>query len=228
MRLSALFTKANTLAILRGLGNTAIIALSGFLIGIIIGAFIATIKAASKDSKTAVVFSKIADIYLALFRGTPIIVQLLIFYYILFPLMGLTRVDRLVVAIVVFGLNSGAYVAEIIRAGISAIDIGQYEAGRSLGLSTSTTLFRIVIPQALKNSIPSLGNELITLVKDTSVAGFITVVDLTVVMQQIANNAYEYTTPYLVLGAIYLVIVVIITMVIKKVEKKLSVSDRSK
>ena len=166
MSLSTLFTKANTLAILRGLGNTAIIALCGFAIGII-RAFIATIKAASKDSKTAVVFSKIADIYLALFRGTPIIVQLLVFYYILFPLMGLTRVDRLVVAIVVFGLNSGAYVSEIIRAGIAAIDIGQYEAGRSLGLSTGTTLFKIVIPHALKNSITSLGNELITLVKDT-------------------------------------------------------------
>ena len=223
-----IFTKNNTTAMLRGLGNTAIIALLGFIIGIIIGSCIATVKASSKDSKTGRVFSKIGDIYVAFFRGTPIVVQLLLFYYVLFPKIGLSWLDRLAVAVIVFGLNSGAYVAEIIRAGVGAVDVGQYEAGRSLGLSTSKTLFRIVLPQAFKNSIPALGNELIALVKDTSVAGFISVIDITAVLNSIATARYEYTIPYLILGGIYLVIVIVLTMGIKRVEKKLSVSDRNK
>ena len=223
-----IFTKNNTIAILRGLGNTAIMAILGFIIGIIIGACIATVKASSKDSKTGKVFSKIGDMYVGFFRGTPIVVQLLIFYYVLFPKIGLSWLDRLAVAVIVFGLNSGAYVAEIIRAGVGAVDVGQYEAGRSLGLSTSKTLFRIVLPQAFKNSVPALGNEIIALVKDTSVAGFISVIDLTAVMNSIATARYEYTTPYLILGAIYLAIVIVFTLIIKRVENKLRVSDRNK
>ena len=139
--------------------------------------------------------------------------------------MGL-RIDSLVVAIVTFGMNSGAYVAEIMRGGIQSIDKGQFEAGRALGLSYGSTMFRIVIPQAIKNILPTLGNEFIALVKDTSVVGFIATLDITQAFKRIGSQNYEFIIPYLLLAAIYLVIVLIITGIVKLLERRLSKSDR--
>lgn len=211
--------------VLLGLKNTAYIALFGFLIGIAIGTVIAIVKVSGKQSKTAKVISRIGDIYVGFFRGTPIIVQLLLIYYVLFPLMGV-QVDKLAVAIITFGLNSGAYVSEIMRSGIQSVDVGQLEAGRSLGMSYTSAMFRIVIPQAIKNSLPSLGNELIALVKDTSVAGFIAVFDLTQAFKLIGSSSYAYMIPYIVLALFYLVIVLALTLIIKLIERRLRKSER--
>lgn len=142
-----------------------------------------------------------------------------------FPACGV-NIDKLVVAIVTFGINSGAYVSEIMRSGILSVDAGQREAGRALGLSYPSTMLRIVLPQALKNSLPALGNELIALVKDTSVAGFIAVFDLTQAFKLIGSSSYEFMIPYLVLALFYLVIVGILTVIIKMIERRFAKSDK--
>lgn len=211
--------------VLLGLKHTAYIAVFGFLMGIFIGTFVAIIKVAGKQSKVFKWISKIGDIYVGFFRGTPIVVQLLLLYYVIFPLAGV-KIDKLIVAIITFGINSGAYVSEIMRSGILSIDAGQREAGRALGLSYPSTMFRIVLPQALKNSLPALGNELIALVKDTSVAGFIAVFDLTQAFQLIGSSSYEFMIPYLVLALFYLVIVGILTVIIKMIERRFAKSDK--
>lgn len=211
--------------VLTGLGNTFCIAFFGFLIGIIIGTVIASFKIASKKSKAANVISKIGDVYVAFFRGTPIVVQLLLVYYVLFPTLGIV-VDKIVIAVVTFGLNSGAYVSEIMRSGILSVDVGQTEAGRSLGLNYITTFTKIVLPQAIKNILPTLGNELITLVKDTSVVSFIAIVDLTNAFKLLGSGAYEYTVPYIMLAITYLIIILILTLVFKVIEGRLRTSDK--
>jgi len=211
--------------VLLGLKNTAYIAVFGFIIGVVIGLLIALVRAGAKQNKFLLGLSKVGNVYVGFFRGTPIIVQLLIIYYILFPLIGLSA-DKLAVAIITFGLNSGAYVSEIIRSGINSVDKGQLEAGRSLGLSFPSAMFRIVIPQAIKNSLPALGNELIALVKDTSVAGFIAVTDLTQAFKLIGSSSYAYTIPYLMLALFYLVIVLALTLLIKLLERRLSKSEK--
>lgn len=211
--------------VLTGLGNTFCIAFFGFLIGIIIGTVIASFKIASKKSKAANVISKIGDIYVAFFRGTPIVVQLLLVYYVLFPALGIV-VDKIVIAVVTFGLNSGAYISEIMRSGILSVDIGQTEAGRSLGLNYITTFTKIVLPQAIKNILPTLGNELITLVKDTSVVSFIAIVDLTNAFKLLGSGAYEYTVPYIMLAITYLIIILILTLIFKVIEGRLRSSDK--
>ena len=211
--------------ILVGIHNTMIIAVLGLVIGIVIGTIIAVIKVMPRENKVAKFFGAIGDIYVTIFRGTPLVVQLLIFYYILFPAMGL-KIDSLVVAIVTFGMNSGAYVAEIMRGGINSIDKGQFEAGRALGLSYGTTMRKIVIPQAVKNILPTLGNEFIALVKDTSVVGFIATLDITQALKRIGSQNYEFIVPYLLLALIYLVIVLVITAIVKLIERRMNRSDR--
>ena len=211
--------------VLSGLGATMSIAFFGFLIGLIIGLVIASVKEAGTQNKVAKGISKVGDVYVAFFRGTPIIVQLLLVYYVLFPALGLT-VDKLIVAIVTFGMNSGAYVSEIMRGGINSVDKGQMEAGRSLGLSYSKTMLKIVLPQAFKNMLPTLGNEIIALVKDTSVVSFIAVVDLTNAFQIIGSGTYEFVVPYLMLAATYLVIILALTGLIKLLERRLRASDK--
>lgn len=210
---------------LSGLSATLKIAFFGFLIGLVIGLVIASVKVAGEQSKVAKIISKIGDVYVIFFRGTPIIVQLLLVYYVLFPLIGL-KIDKLVVAIVTFGMNSGAYVSEIMRSGILSVDKGQAEAGRSLGLGYSMTMLRIVLPQAFKNILPTLGNEIIALVKDTSVVSFIAVVDLTNAFQLIGSGTYEFVVPYLILAATYLVITLALSGIIKLVERRLRTSER--
>ena len=211
--------------ILEGLKNTMLIALLGLLIGIVIGTIIAVIKVMPRENKVAKFFGYIGDLYVTIFRGTPLVVQLLIFYYILFPAMGL-KIDSLIVAVVTFGMNSGAYVAEIMRGGIQSIDKGQFEAGRALGLSYGTTMSKIVLPQAVKNILPTLGNEFIALIKDTSVVGFIATLDITQALKRIGSQNYEFIVPYLLLALIYLVIVLIITAIVKLIERRMNKSDR--
>ena len=210
---------------LSGLSATLKIAFFGFLTGLVIGLIIASVKVAGEQNKIAKIISKIGDVYVIFFRGTPIIVQLLLVYYVLFPLIGL-KIDKLVVAIVTFGMNSGAYVSEIMRSGILSVDKGQAEAGRSLGLGYSMTMLRIVLPQAFKNILPTLGNEIIALVKDTSVVSFIAVVDLTNAFQLIGSGTYEFVVPYLVLSATYLVITLALSGVVKLLERRLRSSER--
>ena len=153
------------------------------------------------------------------------VVQLLVFYYVLMPLMGI-KIDGLNVAITVFGLNSGAYVSEIMRGGILSVDSGQLEGGRSVGMSYATTMFKIVIPQAIKNILPTLGNEFITLVKETSIVSFVGAMDLYKVFNDIGTNNYEFMVPYLVMAVIYIIIVCLITLGIKFMERRLRKSDR--
>lgn len=212
--------------VLNGLGNTFRIAFFGFIIGLIIGIIVASIKIAGAYNKPAKAVSKIGDVYVAFFRGTPIVVQLLLLYYVLFPLMGISM-KNIIVATITFGLNSGAYVSEIMRAGILSVDKGQMEAGRSLGLSYSKTMFKIVLPQAFKNMLPTLGNEFIALLKDTSVVGFIAVTDLTQAFQLLGSGNYEYIVPYLMLALCYVIIILFFSALIKLIERRLRASDRN-
>lgn len=211
-----------------GLWNTIKIAVCGLFIGIVIGTLIALVKVMPKYKLYARILDKVCTVYVALFRGTPMVVQLLVAYYVLLPALGINGVEAINVGIVVFGLNSGAYVSEIMRGGINSVDAGQMEAGRAVGLGYGTVMLKVVIPQAVKNILPTLGNEFITLIKETSVLSFITVVDLYNALRTIAtaNQNYEFIIPYIILGAIYIVLVLIITLLVKLVEKFFSRSDR--
>lgn len=212
----------------KGLLNTVLIAVCGLLIGIVVGTLIATVKVAPKYKRVVRVLDKICSVYVAIFRGTPMVVQLLIAYYVLLPAMGARGVEAINVGIVVFGLNSGAYVSEIMRGGINSVDRGQLDAGRALGLTYGTSMMEIVIPQAVKNILPTLGNEFITLIKETSVVSFITVYDLYTVMRAIGNKNYELMMPYLFMAVVYIVLVLLITLLVKCVEKALSKSDNKR
>lgn len=220
-------TRQGYLDTLIGLGNTALVAVSGLVIGIIIGVILAVIKLLPQHNKAIKVLKKAADIYVAFFRGTPIVVQLLLMYFVFLPSLGLINVPPLLVGMIAFGFNSGAYVSEIMRGGILSVDNGQTEAGRTLGLSYFQTMRLIVIPQAVKNIIPMLGNEFIVLVKETSVLSFITILDLTKSFRQIGNATYEYIMPYLMLALSYLLLVLAISYLVKRIERRLRQSDRS-
>ena len=213
--------------VIQGLINTIAIAVFGLLIGILIGTVIAIVKVSPKYKKIVIVFDKICSIYVTIFRGTPIVVQLLLAYYVLLPILGIKAVSSLTVAIVVFGLNSGAYVSEIMRGGINSIDKGQLEAGRALGLGYWTTMIKIVIPQAIKNIVPTLGNEFISLIKETSVVSFIAVADLYKAFNDIGMNNYEVIIPYCAMALIYIALIVVIGLIVKFIEKGLARSDRS-
>lgn len=209
-----------------GLVNTVKVAVIGLIIGILIGTLIAVVKVAPKYRLINRILDKICTVYVAIFRGTPIVVQLSLVYYVLLPSLGVTDVDPRNVGYVVFGMNSGAYVSEIMRGGLNSVDVGQMEAGRALGLSYGTTMIRVVIPQAVKNILPTLGNEFITLIKETSVLSFITVYDLyTALIDTIGAKNYEKMVPYLVLAAIYIVLVLLITLLVRVLENVFSKSN---
>jgi len=211
--------------VLTGLQNTLLIAVLGLAIGIVIGTLIASIKVMPKYKRLPRILDKICTFYVGLFRGTPIVVQLLVAYYVVLPLLG-ANMTSINVCILVFGLNSGAYVSEIMRGGIMSVDPGQMEAGRAVGLSYSVTMMKIVVPQAVKNILPTLGNELIALVKETSVVSFVGASDLYVAFSYIGTNSYEFMVPYLVMALIYIVLVMIIAMLVKAMERSLRKSDR--
>ena len=212
--------------VLNGLWVTVQIAVGGLLIGILIGTLIAVVRVMPKYKLLPRILDKICVCYIELFRGTPMVVQLLIGYWVLLPALGVTVDSGVPVAIIVFGLNSGAYVSEIMRSGIQSVDAGQMEAGRAVGLTYATTMLRIVVPQAIKNILPTLGNELIALVKDTSVVSFVAAVDLAKTFTEIGNKTYEYMIPYLMMALIYIVLVALITVGIKVMERSLRKSDR--
>ena len=211
--------------VLEGLQNTLIIAVAGLIIGTLIGTLIASVRVMPKYKRLPKVLNSFCSFYVGLFRGTPIVVQLLVFYYVLLPLMGL-KMTGVEVSVLVFGLNSGAYISEIMRAGIQSVDPGQMEAGRAVGLSFTTTMVKIVIPQAIKNILPTLGNEFIALVKETSVVSFVGAADLYVAFNLIGTNSYEFMVPYLVMAIIYVIIVLLISLGIKIMERSLRKSDR--
>ena len=209
-----------------GLVNTLTIAIVGLLIGIIIGTLIATVKVMPKYKLLPRILDRICTLYVSFFRGTPIVVQLLVAYYVLWPLFGVA-LDGLKTSIIVFGFNSGAYVSEIMRAGILSIDPGQTEAGRALGLSYPATMIKIVVPQAVKNILPTLGNEFIVLVKDTSVVTFVAATDICKTFYDLGTQRYEYFVPYIVMGLFYIVLVLIISTVLKIMERRLRRGDRN-
>ena len=233
--------------VLQGLENTMTIAFYGFIIGIVIGTLIAVIRVLPKNNMMpksgkkivrflshirSYVLPKLLDsfctLYVGIFRGTPIVVQLLVFYFVILPLMGLEKIDSISVAIMVFGMNSGAYISEIMRGGILSVDPGQMEGGRSVGMSYSATMLKVVIPQAIKNILPTLGNEFIALVKETSVVSFVGAMDLYKSFRSIGATTYQYMVPYLTMAVIYIVIVMIITIFIKFMERRLRKSDRGR
>ena len=193
--------------VVEGLKNTVIIAIAGLIIGIIIGTLIATVRVIPKYKRLPRVLDAICSVYVGFFRGTPMVVQLLLFYYVLLPIVG-GHMTGVQVAMLVFGLNSGAYISEI------------------MGLSFSTTMLKIVIPQAVKNILPTLGNEFISLIKETSVVSFVGATDLYVAFNYIGSNSYEFMVPYLVMALIYIVMVLLISLGIKLMERSLRKSDR--
>ena len=212
--------------VVEGLQKTLLIAVCGLIIGILIGTIIATVRVLPKYKVLPRVLNGICSFYVALFRGTPMVVQLLVFYYVLLPIIG-WNITGVQVSMLVFGLNSGAYISEIMRSGIQSVDPGQMEAGRAVGLGFGTTMKKIVIPQAVKNILPTLGNEFIALIKETSVVSFVGAADLYVAFNYIGSNSYEFMVPYLVMALIYIALVLIITLLIKLLERSLKKSDRS-
>ena len=219
------YTHKAYIDVLKGLKNTLLIACCGLLIGIVIGTLIATVRVIPKYKVLPRVLNSICSFYVALFRGTPMVVQLLVFYYVLLPVLGL-NMDGVYVAIWVFGLNSGAYISEIMRSGIQSVDGGQMEAGRAVGLSFGVTMMKIVIPQAVKNILPTLGNEFIALIKETSVVSFVAAADLYKAFNDMGSNNYEFMVPYLAMALIYIVLVLLISLFVKLLERSLHKSDR--
>ena len=215
--------------VFEGLWNTVQIAVVGLLIGVVIGTIIAIIRVMPKYKVLPRILDKICTVYVAIFRGTPIVVQLLLAYYVILPSLGVKGVGSTVVGIAVFGMNSGAYVSEIMRGGLNSVDRGQMEAGRAVGLSYSTTMMKIIIPQAIKNILPTLGNEFITLIKETSVLSFIAVNDLyKILIDEIGGKNYEMMVPSLVLALIYIILVLMITLLVKILEGVFAKIDRNK
>lgn len=223
--LDVLVNRGGYVRVLTGLRNTVTIAVLGLIIGIVIGTLIATVRVVPKYKTLPRVLNSICTVYVGFFRGTPMVVQLLLFYYVLLPLIG-ANMSGVNVSILVFGLNSGAYISELMRAGIQSVDSGQMEAGRAVGLSFSTTMMKIVIPQAVKNILPTLGNEFIALIKETSVVSFVGAADLYVAFNMIGTNSYEFMVPYLAMAIIYIIIIILITLGIKLMERGLRKSDR--
>lgn len=223
--MDAFINKGGYKEVLTGLWNTLLIAIVALIIGIIIGTIIAAIAVLPKKKGIVKILDKIATIYVAFFRGTPIVVQLLLGYFVLLPLIGF-NLSSVTVAIIIMGLNSGAYVSEIMRSGILSVDVGQMEAGRAMGLTYGTTMWKIIIPQAVKNILPTLGNEFISLIKETSVVSFIGVVDLYKAFRSIGSSNYEYMVPFLIMAVIYIIVILIITFALRMMERGLRASDK--
>lgn len=210
--------------ILTGLKNTLIIAACAALIGIVIGFLVAVVRSSHDKTGNLKILNAICTVYLTIIRGTPSMVQLLIIYYIIF---GSMNISKLLVAILAFGINSGAYVAEIFRSGIMSIDNGQFEAARSLGLTYRQTMLSVILPQAFKNVLPALANEFIVLLKETSISGYIGLTDLTRGGDIIRSITYDAFLPLLGVAFIYLVLVVILSALVKKLERRLRSNERN-
>lgn len=216
----AVFLKERYKFILTGVKNTLSISLISVIIGVVIGIIIAIINSYNKETKKAKILSNICKLYVSIIRGTPVLLQLMIIYYVAFR--DVRNLNLILVASLAFGINSGAYVAEIIRAGLESIDKGQMEAGRSLGLNYFQTLKLIIMPQAFKNILPAIGNEFIALIKETSVAGYIGVMELTKASDIIASRTYDYFCPLIIVALIYWCIVVMLTKILNLFEGRLT------
>ncbi len=201
---------------LSGLRNTILITLGALLIGIIAGAIIAAVRYLSEDNEKLRLLNWVMKIYVTAVRGIPVVVLLLIFYFII-----LRSADGILVAILTFGINSSAYMAELIRSGINAVSHGQMEAGRSLGLSRLQTMRKIILPQAVRYILPAIGNELIALLKETAVAGYVAVVDLTRAGNLVRNNTYDAVNPLVIVAITYLVLVVLLTKLLGGLERRM-------
>ena len=206
---------------LEGLGNTMIITLGALLIGLVIGVVIALIKYSAEDVKALKPLAWLCNAYVTVIRGIPVVVLLLIFFFII-----LTKADGITVGILTFGINSGAYMAELIRSGINAVDIGQMEAGRSLGMSRLQATRKIIFPQAIRYILPAIGNELIALLKETAVAGYVAVVDLTRAGNLVRNNTYDAVNPLLIVALTYFLLVLLLSKLLGRVERRLSANDK--
>jgi len=211
-------------AIWKGLKMTFTISALAAIFGLVLGTLVAFVSIAKK-SKWMIVPKAICKLYITVIRGTPMALQLFIMFYVIFTFRGFPEI---VTATLAFGINSGAYVAENIRAGILSVDIGQTEAGRALGLSSRITMMKIIIPQAIKNVIPAIGNELIALIKETSIVSMIGMYDLTMAAKIIGsgNNMASYIVPMSVVALFYLAIVYLLTFAIKLIERRLRASDK--
>lgn len=225
-------TKNRWRMLLNGLGTTLLITLFSCLMGIAIGVVVSIVRStwdkAGADMRPGFsqgllrVLNRIAVIYLTVIRGTPVVIQLMIAYYVIFAFSS----NGVLVATLAFGLNSGAYVAEIFRGGIMSIDYGQMEAARSLGLNYTQATWRVILPQTIKNVFPSLGNELIVLLKETSISGYIALQDLTKAGDIVRSRTYSAFFPYISVAAIYLVLVLILEKILGNIEGRLAASDR--
>ena len=205
-----------------GLLNTLIITLGALLMGIVIGTLVAVVKYLSEGSNAMKPLVFLCNTYVTVIRGIPVVVQLLIFYFVIFA----SSDNGVFVATITFGINSGAYMAEIIRSGLNAVDVGQMEAGRSLGMSRIQTTRKIILPQAVRYILPAVGNEFIALLKETSVAGYVTVMDLTRAGNLIRNNTFDAVNPLLIVALTYLVIVVVLTKLLGLLERRLKTGDK--
>lgn len=205
------------LYILEGVKNTIIMALFAVIIGILLGLVIALIRNNYDNNKKLPILNQIAKLYVTIIRGTPVLLQLMIIYYIIFAAVD---INIILVGVIAFGLNSSAYVSEIIRAGISSIDKGQMDGGRALGLTYKETMRMIILPQAIKNVMPALGNEFITLLKETSVAGYIGIIELTKAGDIISSRTYNYFFPLIITAIIYLIMTLGLSKIISKFEKR--------
>ena len=207
---------------LKGLGVTLEVSFFAALLGILIGTIAAFLKLSTRKNGSKTIASRIASAYIDIIRGTPTMVQLLIIYFIIFANVN---IDRWMVGVIAFGINSGAYIAEIVRGGILSIDQGQTEAGRSLGLTQRQTMTYIIIPQAVKNILPALGNEFIVLIKETAVIGMIANIDLVGAARKVQSLTYDYVVPMLSIALIYYVVIKIVSTLLKAFENKLRKSD---
>lgn len=205
-----------------GLVTTIQITFFAVLVGIVIGFIVGIIRSTYDKTHRLKILNFICNVYLTVIRGTPVLVQLLIIYYVIFASV---RIDKVLVAVLAFGINSGAYVAEIFRSGIMSIDNGQFEAGRSLGFNYPQTMWYIIMPQAFKNVLPALCNEFIALLKETSIAGYIGLQDLTKGGDIIRSRTYSAFMPLIAVALIYLAIVLIFTQLIKILERRLRQSE---
>lgn len=205
--------------IFEGLFHTILIAFFAVIIGIIIGTVIAIIRNNYEVNKKFKVLNSISKMYVDIIRGTPVILQLMIIYYVIFKSVN---INILVVGVIAFGINSGAYVSEIIRAGINSIDEGQMEAGLSLGLKYSEVMRLIILPQAIRNILPALGNEFITLLKETSVGAYIGIVELTKASDIIASRTYDYFFPLIIIAIIYLIMTLGLSKLVNVMERRLN------
>lgn len=206
-----------------GLEKTLIITFFAALLGIILGFLVAIIRTSADKTGKFKIPNAICKIYLTIIRGTPVVVQLLIINFVIF---ASSSIDTVIVAILAFGINSGAYVAEIVRSGIMSVDNGQFEAGRGLGFNYAQTMWYIIVPQAFKNVLPALANEFIVLLKETSVCGYIGIMDLTRGGDLIRSRTYEAFMPLIAVALIYLVIVMILTAGVNKLERRLRSNER--